>query len=92
MDKLVTVSGQGQGTTYQMQGQEITVGRGPECTIRLQDANVSRMHAKILREGANWVIVDAQSRFGTKINGETKAEARLKPGDTILFGSTALKY
>ena len=92
MDKLVTVGGQGQGNTYPLQGQEITIGRGQECTIRLQDANVSRTHAKIIREGANWVIVDAQSRYGTKINGEAKAQWALKHGDVVTLGGVALKF
>jgi len=92
MDKLVVTSGPTQGTSFPLHGQDIIIGRGPECTIRLQDANVSRTHAKIMREGANWVIVDAQSRYGTKVNGEVKATSTIKPGDIIQLGGITIKF
>jgi MoxR-like ATPase len=92
MDKLVLLNANGQSTDFSLHGQEVAIGRGPECAIRLSDTNVSRLHAKIVREGANWTVVDVNSRFGTKVNGEKKSSHTLKVGDVIEVGSTKLKF
>src|SRR5258706_6205132 len=92
MDKLVLLNANGQNTDFSLHGQEIAIGRGPECAVRLSDTNVSRLHAKVVREGANWTVVDAQSRYGTKVNGDKKTSHTLKIGDIIEVGSTKLRF
>lgn len=70
----------------------ISIGRLPECTITLNDANVSRRHAEI-RPGNEIVIADLGSTNGTKVNGlRIDGERVLTDGDIISLGSTHLRF
>ena len=70
-----------------------TVGRLPECTISINDSNVSRNHAEI-RTGLNtYVAVDLGSTNGTMVNGtRIIGEQPLNDGDIISFGSTHVRF
>ena len=70
----------------------VSIGRLPECTITLNDANVSRRHAEI-RPGDEIYIVDLGSTNGTKVNGlRIDGERVLTDGDIISLGSTHLRF
>lgn len=70
----------------------ISIGRLPECTITLNDPNVSRRHAEI-RPGREIFIVDLGSTNGTKVNGlRIVGERVLADGDIISLGSTHLRF
>lgn len=63
--------------------------------IFLDEATVSRIHAKILREGMNCYVVDLNSKNGTRINGVSLApEERklLKNNDIIAFAKEEFRY
>ena len=70
----------------------VTVGRMPECTITLNDANVSRNHAEIRPSDSGFVVIDLGSTNGTKVNGQRVVERELHDGDTVTFGATTLTY
>ena len=63
---------------------EVIIGRALECFIRLDDAMVSRRHAK-LEVGRNEVVLcDLGSRNGVSVNGQkVKGSFQLKVGDRI---------
>jgi hypothetical protein len=70
----------------------VSIGRLPECTITLSDANVSRRHAEI-RPGNEIHVVDLGSTNGTKVNGlRIEGERVLSDGDIISLGSTHLRF
>mgnify|MGYP002628272269 FL=1 len=70
-----------------------TVGRLPECTISINDTNVSRNHAEIRTGTKAYVAVDLGSTNGTMINGQrVVGEQRLADGDIISFGSTHIRF
>jgi pSer/pThr/pTyr-binding forkhead associated (FHA) protein len=69
-------------------GDEIVVGRAAEdVTFRLGDRNVSRRHARFLRQnGVTWVE-DLGSLTGTMVNGERiTARRKLRGGDLVQIG------
>lgn len=81
------------GERLPLAGQVITVGRLPDCTITINDANVSRRHAEIRSQGSNFVVVDNGSTNGTKINGErVTGEQVLADGDIVSFGGTHIRF
>ena len=71
----------------------VTIGRLPDCTIALPDANVSRRHTEVHHRGNAFVIVDLGSTNGTKINGtRIDSERTLSDGDIVSVGSTHLRF
>jgi pSer/pThr/pTyr-binding forkhead associated (FHA) protein len=66
--------------------QEWTVGRSADSAIRLDEAGVSERHAKIVREGARWKLLDAISSNGTYVNDLQVGMCYLAAGDTLRFG------
>jgi hypothetical protein len=76
-------------------GKPVTIGRDTECGLALPwDSQVSRVHAELQRVGPSWTMVDGGlSRNGSYVNGERVHERRrLRDGDTLGFGSTAIVY
>ncbi|MDB5351101.1 MAG: rsbU 1 [Planctomycetota bacterium] len=71
--------------TFELLADRITLGR-KDCQIIVADERVSKLHAEIRREGAGFVLVDLDSRNGTKVNGGYIAEpTRLRDGDQIVL-------
>jgi pSer/pThr/pTyr-binding forkhead associated (FHA) protein len=68
------------------------IGRMPECTVALSDAQVSRRHAEIRREDAGFCVVDLNSMNGTQVNGVAIREHVLADGDVITIGATSIRY
>lgn len=68
------------------------IGRLKSCDICLADANASREHAALEREGTGWVLVDLGSTNGTLLNGEKIDRVRLRDGDLIVIGVSELVY
>jgi DNA-binding winged helix-turn-helix (wHTH) protein len=69
------------------------IGRDPECDIHINDASVSRGHARITIAGAVATLIDHGSKNGTKVNGtliETPVE--LQDGDELTFGQVSAHY
>jgi hypothetical protein len=74
-------------------GSTVTVGRLPECTISVNDSNISRRHAEIRAGSSAFVVVDLGSTNGTLVNGvKIDGEHRLADGDIISFGSTHVRF
>ncbi|MFZ0387926.1 MAG: FHA domain-containing protein [Solirubrobacteraceae bacterium] len=76
-------------------GDQVAIGRGDGCEIRLlNDYEISRLHAQLQRIGGDWVIADdGLSRNGTFVNDERLAlRHRLRDGDVIRCGCTRLRF
>lgn len=73
-------------------GERMVIGRLKACDICLPDANASREHAALEREGMGWAAVDLGSTNGTLVNGEKIDRVRLLDGDVITVGITELVY
>jgi DNA-binding NtrC family response regulator len=90
---LVVYSG-GESTSRVVEvpdGAQLTVGRARTATIVVDSERVSRIHARILRKGAEISVEDAGSRNGTWVNGELIVGSRtLASGDEIVVGPATL--
>ena len=68
-------------------GVEVTIGRSRASTIFADDERVSRMHARVVRRGADVFAIDLGSRNGTRVAGQRiEGERRLRGGDVIEVG------
>ena len=69
-----------------------TIGRKPDRDLVITDARVSRDHAEIKAEGADFVLVDVGSSSGTFVNGEKVQRQKLKFNDRVEFGAKGGPY
>ncbi len=64
-----------------------TIGRAEGNDIRLGSPTVSRFHAMLRTIGGHWVLVDLDSRNGTRVRDERISAPRvLRPNDPVQFG------
>lgn len=69
----------------------VTIGRAPECNLEIDDASISRRHARIVSAGGAMQIVDLDSRNGTTVNGERLDSGRsIFSGDVLTVGRVTL--
>jgi pSer/pThr/pTyr-binding forkhead associated (FHA) protein len=61
----------------------VTVGRHPECDVRLGSLRVSRRHCVIAVVRGDVVIRDLGSTNGTWINGRRVDAGWIRPGDEV---------
>ncbi len=85
-------SGRQEGLVYNLDKDELTIGRNPKCDIFLNDMTVSRSHARLQRMGSDWSINDCQSYNGLWVNNQPVDHVMLKDGDVIQLGCFILKY
>ena len=73
-------------------GTEVTIGRSRGATVSVPgDERLSRVHAKIHREGEQVAVEDLESRNGTRINGQpVYGTCYANAGDAIDAGSVTL--
>ena len=82
------------GTMHPLEPPGLTVGRGSEADLRVNDPGVSRLHVEIRVdvEGPELRIsaADLGSTNGTLMDGRRVTEARLHDGSTIQVGNTTM--
>lgn len=67
----------------------IKVGKLPSSHLRIEDENVSRMHAVIEVTGPDEIyIIDLGSAAGTIVNGKKVNKTKLQNGDEVVLGGT----
>ncbi len=82
---------QGVEKTHTLKQGLTLIGRLPTCDLVLQDPSVSRHHASLRVINSECLLQDANSRFGTFLNGELlKGELEVPPGATITLGEIVL--
>lgn len=90
---LVIRSGSKAGQSFRLSRPMLTVGRGIESDVIINDASISRRHVQFSRKSDGDYIHDLASRNGTKVNGEAvTAPILLQPGDVIEMGNIRLEY
>ena len=72
----------------------LAVGRGEGADVRLDDPEVSSLHAELERIGGDWVLIDdGLSRNGSFVNGDrVTGRRRLRDGDALRFGQTLVVF
>jgi DNA-binding response OmpR family regulator len=88
--RLVALSADVAPGEFLLSGAEHTIGRSSLCDIIVQRQTVSRLHARIVREGPRHVLHDAGSANGTFVNGQQlTAPHLLSDRDAIGLGAPA---
>jgi pSer/pThr/pTyr-binding forkhead associated (FHA) protein len=90
--RLVAVSSPFMGQEFVLDGETLIIGRTPDNNIVLPHKSISRHHAKVLRDGQRYVVVDLQSGNGIKVNGADYRRVELKSGDVVALGRVRLRF
>ena len=87
MLKLIIEDDEGRKTVVPFVRDEITIGRQEGNTIRLTERNVSRRHARLVRQNGHVMVEDLGSYNGVLINGERiHGQTEIRDGDLIQIG------
>lgn len=77
---------------FPMALQPITIGRGPDNDVVIDNLAVSTHHARLFPELDHYVVEDLQSINGTFVNGQPVQRKILRDGDKIGIGKHSLVF
>jgi len=77
---------------YPLVQTEVMIGRSEQSDIALADPGVSRNHARIIREGDDFIVEDLHSTNGTEVNGQPVRRRRLAEGDVVKLANSTLQF
>lgn len=87
--RLVALTDDVAPAEFLLTGDEHTVGRAAGCDLVVRRQTVSRIHARIVRDGPRYTLRDAGSANGTFVNGQhLVGDHTLGHGDTISLGAS----
>jgi len=92
MAVLVLLQG-GQAVPHELDGQEVLIGRHPDCGVQLESNAVSRRHARVFLQDGRYAIEDLGSGNGTSVNGQIIENATpLESRDRIKLGPVLMRF
>ncbi|HEY3999722.1 MAG TPA: FHA domain-containing protein [Candidatus Xenobia bacterium] len=82
----------GSGAQHLING-ELTLGRSPDCSLRVEDPFASALHARITWRAPDYVVEDMGSNNGTYLGGSRlQTPHRLSDGDTLRIGGAEFVF
>jgi ABC transport system ATP-binding/permease protein len=90
--RLVVMTTDLAGLEVALDKASLVIGRTDENDVVLNHRSISRHHAKVVRDGDRYTIVDLQSANGVRVNGEDYERIELNPGDVLELGHVKLRF
>jgi len=90
--ELIISSERGVVKTLKVEKGQITIGRGPQNDLVVEDDKASREHAVMIRQGNKYILKDLDSLNGTLLNGESVKVETLKDEDRIKIGNHTILF
>ena len=88
---LVALDGSRKGERFPLVSSEIKVGSSPEIDIRLADAGIARLHARIVYKDQRHYIETIEESGSCHVNGVQTDRAELKDGDVLSLGKVKMQ-
>lgn len=92
MPSLFVIQGRDQGKRFELEYGVSTIGRDSDNTIKLNDTEVSRHHAKIQVDESSSEWIDLGSSNGSFVNSLRVDKHPLRSGDRIQIGRTLMIF
>ena len=92
MPSLFVIRGADQGAKFELQTENVLLGRDRASDIQLRDSEVSRRHAEFHQSGGEFTVQDLESSNGTFVNGRRVQRQTLASGDQVQTGTTVMLY
>ena len=91
MLRLHVAPAQGDPFDYLVESEVVVIGRASDSDLVIPDRFLSRNHARLYREGDDWLVEDLDSRNGTILNRSlVERPARVRPGDQIRISGSVI--
>ncbi len=89
---LIITSGRAAGTSIPLDDDFVTIGRSPDSTLVIVDEYTSTYHARLARQGKEWILTDLDSTNGTRLAGEKITQSvRVPTGTPVTIGRTTFE-
>jgi pSer/pThr/pTyr-binding forkhead associated (FHA) protein len=89
---LRVLSGSLEGREFLLTADQYSVGRDPQSDIVIDQREVSRRHAEILRTASEYVLTDLKSANGVYVNNLRLDRAVLSHGDVFQIGACVFQF
>lgn len=80
------------GERFDLNEDEVIIGRVPECRVQLMVENVSRRHARITYRNEEYLFEDLGSTNGIYVNGIKVAKCILRDQDILEIGGVKMLF
>jgi pSer/pThr/pTyr-binding forkhead associated (FHA) protein len=90
--RLVVLTTDLAGMEIPLDKASLVIGRTEENDVLLNHRSISRHHAKVVRDGDHYTIVDLQSANGIRVNGEDYERIELNAGDVVELGHVKIRF
>ena len=90
--RLVVLSTELAGMEFMLGRASVVIGRTDENDVQLNHRSISRHHAKVVRDGDRYTIVDLQSANGVRVNGDDYERIELNPADIVELGHVKMRF
>lgn len=91
--RLVVTGGKQTGHEYLLHGNKVTIGRGEDTDVMIDESSASRRHAQIEERGGKYFLRDLGSTNGTYFDGLLHgSEKCLSDGDRFQIGKTCFVF
>ena len=89
---MVAKVGPEPGRIFELQGDRVTIGSGPQDDISINDSSVGSPHALMRISDRQYQLYDQPDGDGTLVNGEPTPSALLEDGTRISMGGSELFF
>jgi diguanylate cyclase (GGDEF)-like protein len=89
---VIVIYGPDLGKRLQLGTAPFEIGRASGNDLFLDQESISRHHARVTFDGAQYWVSDLNSTNGTFVNDELVREQRMRDGDQIRVGRSILKF
>lgn len=82
----------GNSVSYRLNGEPMSIGRAPDCDIRIDEVSISRYQAEIVPSESGYLIKNKGSTTPILLNANTVISAPLQNGDVVSIGNYVLHF
>jgi sigma-B regulation protein RsbU (phosphoserine phosphatase) len=82
----------GEAFSHSVEGDSLVMGRSSKADLVIPDPYISRLQARLYRDGGRWLVEDLGGRNPTLLNGQPVTQAvRITPGDVLTVSETRIR-
>lgn len=83
---LVMIRSNGETRSFSLSKEVTILGRRHDCDLRIPLPEISRRHARLIKQSGELLAEDLGSANGTTVNGQRIQQQRLAAGDRLELG------